>query len=78
VRMPTRRAIRTWRPLRLGDCGEHTPSTPQASSLTLQHITLNLVTAFAVPRAGALHPSVATPHLSAAQPAKELPVVAPV
>jgi len=48
--------------------------TPQTTSLALQQITLNLVKAFAVPRAGALHPSVATPFLSAAQLAKQLPI----
>jgi hypothetical protein len=47
--------------------------TPAATSLALQRITLNLINAFAVPRAGALHPSVSTPYLSPAQLAKALP-----
>ena len=47
---------------------------PKATSVAIQQITLNLLTAFAVPRAGRLHPSVATPYQSAAQLAKLLPV----
>lgn len=47
--------------------------TPASTSLALQRITLNLLNAFAVPRAGALHPSVPTPYLSPAQLAKALP-----
>jgi hypothetical protein len=47
--------------------------TPPATSRALQRITLNLVNAFAVPRAGRLHPSVATPYVSAAQLARQLP-----
>jgi len=49
-------------------------ATPQATSVAIQQITLNLLTAFAVPRAGRLHPSVATPYVSPAQLAKQLPV----
>jgi len=48
--------------------------TPPATSLAVQRITLNLVRAFAVPRAGRLNPSVPTPYLSAAQLARRLPV----
>jgi len=49
--------------------------TPQATSVAIQQITLNLLTAFAVPCAGRLHPSVATPYQSAAQLTKQLPWV---
>ena len=49
-------------------------ATPQATSVALQQITLNLLTAFAIPKAGRLHPSVATPYMTAAQLAKQLPV----
>jgi len=48
--------------------------TPHATSVALQQITLNLVRAFAVPRAGRLHPSVATLYQSPAWLAKRLPV----
>jgi len=48
--------------------------TPHATSVALERITLNLVKAFAIPRAGRLHPSVATPYESPAQLAQRLPV----
>jgi hypothetical protein len=48
--------------------------TPPATSVALQRITLNLVRAFAVPRAGRLHPSVPTLYESPARLAKRLPV----
>ncbi len=48
--------------------------TPQDTSLAVQRLTLNLLRAFAVPRAGRLHPSVPTPYLSGAQLAKRLPL----
>jgi len=47
--------------------------TPRTTSLAIQRITLNLVHAFAVPRAGRLHPSVATAYVSPAQLARQLP-----
>ncbi|HEY8821104.1 MAG TPA: N,N-dimethylformamidase beta subunit family domain-containing protein [Dermatophilaceae bacterium] len=49
-------------------------ATPQATSVAIQQITLNLFTAFGVPRAGRLHPSVATPYVSSVQLATLLPV----
>jgi hypothetical protein len=49
-------------------------STPHATSVALEKITLNLIKAFAVPRAGRLNPSVATPYESPVQLAKRLPV----
>ncbi|MBC7558403.1 MAG: hypothetical protein H7270_03445 [Dermatophilaceae bacterium] len=48
--------------------------TPRATSGALEQITLNLLRAFAVPRAGRLHPSAATPYESPAWLAKRLPV----
>ena len=48
--------------------------TPQATSVAIQAITLNLLAAFAVLRAGRLHPSVATAYVSPVQLAKLLPV----
>ncbi len=48
--------------------------TPHATSVALAQITLNLVRAFAVPRAGRLHPSVATPYESSTRLAGRLPV----
>jgi hypothetical protein len=48
--------------------------TPQATSDAIQRLTFNLFTAFGLPRAGRLHPSVATPYLSPAQLATKLPV----
>jgi hypothetical protein len=49
-------------------------ATPPATSVAIQQITLNLFTAFGVPRAGRLHPSVATPYVSSVQLATLLPV----
>ncbi|MEP7035066.1 MAG: N,N-dimethylformamidase beta subunit family domain-containing protein [Dermatophilaceae bacterium] len=49
-------------------------ATPPATSVAIQRITLNLVTAFAVARAGRLHPSVGTAYESAAQLATRLPL----
>jgi len=48
-------------------------ATPQATSVAIQRITLNLLKAFAVAGAGRLHPSVGTPYESAAQLANQLP-----
>ena len=47
--------------------------TPQATSVAIQRITLNLLKTFAVARAGRLHPSVGTPYESAAQLASQMP-----
>src|SRR5450759_6010642 len=49
-------------------------ATPQATSAAIQRITLNLLKAFAVARAGRLHPSVGTPYESATQLANQLPL----
>jgi hypothetical protein len=49
-------------------------ATPQATSVAIQRITLNLLKAFAVAGAGRLHPSVGTPYESAAQLANQLPL----
>jgi hypothetical protein len=51
--------------------------TPRATSVALQRITLNLLNALAVPRAGRLHPSVGTPYVSPARLARTLPVGGP-
>lgn len=48
--------------------------TPRATSVAVQRITRNLVTAFGVPRAGRLHPSVGTPYLSPVKLSRTLPV----
>lgn len=51
--------------------------TPAHTRVALQQITLNLLRAFAVPRAGRLHPSVATPYLTPTQLAARLPMGGP-
>jgi hypothetical protein len=48
--------------------------TPRATSLAIQRITLNLITAFAVPRAGRINPSVGTPYVSPVELARTLPM----
>lgn len=48
--------------------------TPRATSLAIQRITLNLVTAFAVPGAGRINPSVGTPYMSPVELARTLPM----
>ena len=52
-------------------------ATPPATSVAIQQITLNLIRAFAVARAGQLHPSIATPYLSPTQLASQLPLGSP-
>jgi len=49
-------------------------ATPPDTRDAIQRITLNLLRAFDVPRAGRLHPSVGTPYESAAQLANQLPL----
>jgi len=51
--------------------------TPAQTSAALQALTLNILTAFAVRRAGSLHPSTGTPFQTTSQLAGQLPIGTP-